>query len=320
MSDPSGSPHDGEWRHHLVHAELSDLIIDYDAETGQRRPVRVDDVVALLEGAGHWRSVRLARRLPTRGEFFDEDGVDGILLRSHLELQRLAEEIRLGQHVARLLLALRNTLDVERFVVVDVGCGLGYVIRHLAESGALGPEAELIGVDYNRSLLGAAQRLAELESLPCRFIRGNAFDLDLDATVFISSGVIHHFAATELADFFARQRAVGAQAVMHFDVAPSRLSPIGAWLFHWARMREPLARHDGVRSALRAHLDDTLVGAIRDGVPEWTPMLFDATTDRPPWLNVMRPIIGMDPAKVERFRDQLGPLGDRLRVVTRSPS
>lgn len=310
----SATSEPGEWRHHLEHAELSDLIIDYDGETGDRRPVPVDHVIELLEGAGHRRSARLARRLPTRGDFFDEDGVDGILLRSHLELQRLAEEIRLGQHVARLLVALRDTLDVERFVVVDIGCGLGYVVRHLADSGALGPDAELIGVDYNRSLLGAAQRLAELESLPCRFIRGNAFDLDLDATVFISSGVIHHFEASELADFFARQRAAGAQAVMHFDVAPSRLSPIGAWLFHWARMREPLARHDGVRSALRAHLDDTLVDAVRSGVPEWAPLLFDATTDRPPWLNVMRPIIGMDPAKVDRFQSVLGPLAGRLRV------
>ncbi len=238
--------------------------------------------------------------------------MDGILLRSHLELQRLAEEIRLGQHVARLLLALRRTVQHSPFVVVDIGCGLGYIVRHLAESGVLGPDVELIGVDYNASLLGAAQRLGEMEDLPCRFVLGNAFELDVDATVFISSGVLHHIEADALAEFFALQNRAGTIGFMHFDVAPSRLSPIGAWIFHWARMREPLARHDGLRSALRAHSDAALVEQLRKGVAEWSPLIFDATHDRPPWLNVMRPVIGLRPDLVPSFRPALGSIADRL--------
>lgn len=301
--------------HHLRHAELSDLIIDYDVETGERRPVRVDGVVSVLLGAGHKRSARLAQRLPRRGEYFDEAGVDKVLLRSHLELQRFAEEIRLGQHVTRVLTAVKRTLAVDRFVVVDVGCGLGYVIRHLAESGALGSETELIGIDYNAGLLTAAARLAEMEGLPCRFEIGNAFELDLHATVFISTAAIHHFSVDGLATFFADQQAAGAQAVMHFDVPPTVLSPVGSWLFHRARMRQPLARHDGVRSTLRAHSDDVLGRQMQIGVPDWTAMLLDATNTRSPVINLMRPIMGMAPSHVERFRTELGKLGDRLTIV-----
>lgn len=305
-------------RHHLSHVELSDLIIDYDARTGERRAVRVGPVLDLLVQGGHRRSARIARRLPRRGDYFDEAGVDQILLSSHLELQRLSEEMRHGQHIARVLTALKKTLGVTPFVVVDVGCGLGYIIRHLAESGALGADTELIGVDYIATLLSAAARLAEIEQLPCRFELGNAFELDLQATVFISTATMHHFSQDGLAGFFALQQQAGAEAVMHFDIAPTWLAPIGAWMFHWARMRQPLARHDGVRSALRAHSDQVLVDQLRIGVPGWTPMLLDATSTRSPVINVLRPIIGMDSSKVESFRHALGPLVERLSVMSDS--
>lgn len=301
-------------RHHLRHAELSDFVIDYAPDTGERRPVLVEAVVEQLRAAGLRRSARIASRLPRRGRYFDEAGVDAILLRSHLELQRLAEEIRLGQRATALLKALKRALELDRFVLVDVGCGLGYLIRHLAESGVLGADTELIGVDYNARLIDAAQRLAEAENLPCRFVTGNAFELDVDASVFMSSGVVHHFGTDELADFFAHQHRAGARAVMHFDIAPTALTPLGAWVFHWARMREPLARHDGVRSALRAHTDADLVDGLRRGVPDWTPLVFDATAARPAILNVMRPVFGMAPEHAERFRNELGTLADRLTI------
>lgn len=64
--------------HHEFLPELSDYIIDFDHETGERIPVRVADVVDMLEAHGFRGSARLARRLPRRGEYFDEVEIDGV--------------------------------------------------------------------------------------------------------------------------------------------------------------------------------------------------------------------------------------------------
>ena len=291
------------------HPELSDLIVDF-APTG-RNPVRVADVTAALREGGHRRSAKLAQSIRTRGEYFDEADADAILLRSHLELQRLAEEIQHGDRVARLLQPLIDMTE-GAVTVVDVGCGLGFLVRWFAATHALGDRVRMIGVDFNETLLAGARSLADLENLDCEFIAGDAFELDVGATVFMSTGVVHHFTATELSTFFARQHRAGATACFHFDVAPTRITPFGAWLFHRARMREPLARHDGVRSALRAHGDGVLVDAMRAGAPEWTPLVFDAVGTRLAVLNVMRPVIGIQPGLVDVYERRLGRLARRL--------
>lgn len=290
--------------------ELSDIIVDFRAD-GSRHPVRVSDAIAKLGDAPFASSRRLAEQLPRTDEIFDAVGVDGVLLRSHLELQRLAEEIQHGERVARLLRPFLDLIEGPKRVV-DIGCGLGYLVRHFASTSSLGDNVEVIGFDFNQGLLGAAQRLAEIEDLDCRFVAGDAFELETEATLYISSGVIHHFSVPDLSEFFARQHATGAAGCFHFDVAPTWVTPLGAWVFHRARMREPLARHDGLRSALRAHADDDLLRAVQSGAPEWEAMLFDATGRRMAVLNVMRPVIGMNPELVGPYRHALGKLARRL--------
>ena len=297
--------------------ELSDLVVDFRAD-GTRHPVAVADVESALSAAGSRAGRRLLRRLPTTAHptdhasaLIDSAAIDGVLLRSHLELQRLAEEIQHGPRVARLLRPLLAMVPGPKRVV-DIGCGLGYLVRYFAHTGVLGSDVEVVGVDFNRSLLGAAERLAADEGLDCRFVAGDVFALDLPATVYLSSGVIHHFEAGDLAGFFARQVDAGAGACFHFDVAPTWLTPLGAWVFHQARMREPLARHDGVRSALRAHSDDVLVSTLSEGAPGWSAMLFDSVGRRMALLNVMRPVIGMRADLESGYRAGLGPLARRL--------
>ncbi len=290
--------------------ELSDVIVDFRAD-GSRRPVKVADASSALVDAPFSSSRRLLAQLPQSEGVFDDGGVDGVLLRSHLELQRLAEEVQHGHRVSRLVRPFLDLIDGPKRVV-DVGCGLGYLVRYFASTGSLGDDVEIIGFDFNQGLLRAASRLAEIEDLDCKFVVGDAFALDTPATVYLSSGVIHHFRGPDLPDFFARQHAAGAAACFHFDVAPTWLTPLGAWVFHRARMREPLARHDGVRSALRAHSDTDLLDAIASGAPGWVPLIFDATGRRLAVLNVMRPAIGMNPELVEPYKQSLGPLSRRL--------
>jgi SAM-dependent methyltransferase len=249
--------------------ELSDLIVDYDPVTLARRPVRRDAVLATLRACGASWAARIAAALPARDGVLDEAAVDATLVRSHLELQRLHEEFLMGLRVAELLRPLLSALRAAGapppLRVVDLGCGIGYVVRWLARRADLGADVELIGADYNGTLVGAARRLAAREGLRCSFVTGNALALAAPATVLISTGVLHHFRGAALAEVLRQQARSPAQAMLHFDIKPSPLAPLGSFIFHQARMREPLARHDGYLSALRAHPEEVLLAAAAAG-------------------------------------------------------
>jgi SAM-dependent methyltransferase len=194
--------------------------------------------------------------------------------------------------------------------VVDVGCGLGYVLRWLSLRGELGEDVELVGADFNRSLVEAAERAARAEGARCRFVVADAFALERSPAVFMSTGVVHHFRDQELVGFFRAQS--HALALLHFDIKPTWLSPIGAWIFHRARMREALSRHDGVHSALRAHPGEALLRAARAGAPGFEVALFDSKPALFPILRVLHAIVGLRGEHFAGFEAALGPLAARL--------
>ena len=241
----------------MHHLEISDLITDTDPAGGARLPVSRAAVVRRLVENGDRRAARIVAALPVGPDgVLDPVAVDRLMVGVHTELQRLSEELRIGERLAHVLgplfTAIRASGHAGPLRLVDVGCGLGYLVRWLAATGALGPDVELVGVDLDAALVNEADRLARVEGLACRFVHGNAFDLPEAATVFVSTGVLHHFRGPALAEFFRAQAASPALAFCHYDIAATRLAPIGAWVFHRARMRHPLGRHDGVASALRA--------------------------------------------------------------------
>ena len=113
-------------------------------------------------------------------------------------------------------------------VVGVVGAFLGgFVLRWLTAHEALGGDVELIGADYHPALIDEARRLAEAENLSCRFEVANAFRLKQPATVYISTGILHHFRGRELIDLFAQHNRPGTCAFMHFDFHQSALAPFG---------------------------------------------------------------------------------------------
>ncbi|MEO3973068.1 class I SAM-dependent methyltransferase [Streptomyces sp. CAU 1734] len=308
--------------------EITDLVIAHDPETRERLPVRRDEIVARLAAAGDRSGARIAARLPCDGDgVLDPGAVDRRLIAVHTELQRLSEELRVGERITELLgpilTAVRAADPGARLRVVDVGCGLGYLIRRLA-AGA-GPCArraarlpgpapavdfagvELIGVDHNAALVAEADRLARAENLPCRFVRGDAFALDEPATVHVSTGVLHHFRGPELDAFFTAQSAAatGAAAFCHYDIAATGLAAVGARVFHRARMRDPLGRHDGVVSARRAHDDATLLRAAAraEGM---VPLVYEPKGRSNPFCTTLRPVIGIRPELLPGLRAALG--------------
>lgn len=297
--------------------EVSDLIIGYDPGSGERLPVRRAEVVEQLQAAGDRRAAERVGRLPIDAQgTLDPAAVDELLVRMHTQLQRLWEELRqgdLGVGLLRpLLSAIRETTPgrTRTLRVVDVGSGLGYFVRWAAATGALGPGVELVGYELNTVLVAEAQRLAEAEGLTCRFEAADAFALPGGADVYVSWGVLHHLGAEQLPAFFAGQQA--ASGFLHWDPVPTYLAPLGAWVFHRARMRDPLARHDGVRSIQRAHADDVLLGAASAGAPAMATALHGLPDRRLPILDVIRPVLGVRPDLARPFRRALGPAADRL--------
>src|SRR5262249_51084782 len=128
-----------EWNRYR---EISDEIVRFDPGTLARLPVAKADAVAALEAVGDRTSAGYVRSLPDADGFLDDRAVDAALVQAHYEMQRIAEEFEHGQRVSELLRpvlsALRNAGVPPPFKVVDIGCGIGYVVRYLAARGKLG--------------------------------------------------------------------------------------------------------------------------------------------------------------------------------------
>jgi SAM-dependent methyltransferase len=280
-----------------------------------QRPVRAQEASARLRERGQTRAARYVEGLPAVDGILDQGVCNAILLRAHVELQRLHEEFLQADRVRQLLIPLLDALRAHGVAsplrVVDVGCGLGYVVRALAAHGRLGHGVELIGCDMNRTLIERARALADEESLGCEFHVANAFRLEQPAHVFVSTGVLHHFRGAALDAFFAGQRQ--AWAFLHHDMQPSWLSPIGSWIFHRARMREPLARHDGVVSAMRAHAATILVASARAQTGFTCAPFDEARSFASVILRPMHALVGTRPelwaSVVERMGVRRGRLG-----------
>jgi SAM-dependent methyltransferase len=303
--------------------EVSDVIIDYDAATLARRDVRKDTALAALAKSPSIAK-RLARSLSTTNDgHVVRSEVDGILIRSHLELQRLHEEFRIGPMIRDLL---RPLLDVAREAtgrksirIVDLGCGMGFIVRWLAANGELGADrgdVELIGADYNLALLDAAKHLAQEEKLPVRFVAANAFELDdAPADIVMSTGVLHHFRGASLDELFANHERSSAVAFLHADIRPSIFAPPGSWVFHQARMREPLAKFDGYWSAVRAHDAKTLRKAVATGAPSFALGMVDARTTLIALLRIFQVAIAVRRPHVDALANSYRHLGRRFEVV-----
>jgi 2-polyprenyl-3-methyl-5-hydroxy-6-metoxy-1,4-benzoquinol methylase len=298
--------------------EISDLVVNYDRETLQRLPVRRDKLLDQFAQLGMSRAKNIIASWPHHDGCLDNAFVDTILVRSHLELQRLSEEFQQGARVERLLVpvlaAFRASGVRPPYRVVDVGCGLGYVVRWLAHARTLGEDVELLGCDYNARLIQEAEILAKRESLRCSFAVTNAFRLDEPATIYMSTGVVHHFRGPDFETFLAEQSTTGACGYLHSDIKASWLAPLGSWMFHVARMRQPLAQHDGVLSAQRAHPTAFLANSARRASPDFWVGVFDGKPQWLPILHVMQTLMGLRLNLADSVLHHLGPLASRVEV------
>lgn len=290
--------------------EISDAIVSFDPITLQRKPVKKADVLARFKALGNHEAVRIVREIPEHDGVLDRAAVDKLLITSHCELQRMSEEFQHGRRVAELLNpilnALRHSSVATPIRIVDIGCGTGFVIRWLAANGSLG-DVELIGVDFNVALINEAERLAGIEKLSCKFAVANAFRLEQPAAIFISTGILHHFRNDDLSYLLKQHCRPATCAFVHFDFHSSPMAPLGSWLFHAVRMREPLAKHDGVLSAARAHKSHYLLETTRSAAPEFVSAIYGTQLWRMPVPRVFHSLVGIRPEFHKAFISNMGP-------------
>ncbi|MBI3650775.1 MAG: class I SAM-dependent methyltransferase [Acidobacteria bacterium] len=289
--------------------EISDAIISFDPITLERKPVLKSDVIAEFVSLNNQRAVRIIEKIPEREGVLEADAVDQLLITTHCEMQRISEEFQHGQRVAELLQPLLRALrsgGETSIRIVDIGCGTGFIVRWLSAQAMLGDDVEIIGADYNAALIKEAKRLAELEHLACSFVEANAFRLDHPAAIYISTGILHHFRGQELIELLKQHNRQETLAFVHFDFHPSPLAPIGSWLFHAVRMRQPLAKHDGVLSAIRAHKSRDLLEAAKVAAPEFISTIYGTQLWGLPIPRVFHALVGLRSAYRERFLQYMG--------------
>jgi SAM-dependent methyltransferase len=297
--------------------EITDLIVRHDPRTLERLPVRKQDVLDVFANFQNRQALRAIETLPAPDGVLDAREIDRLFVTVHWEMQRLSEEFYHGPRVYNVIRAVIATIRAGGFSgplrVVDVGCGIGYNIRWLAARTPLASQGvELTGVDLNSALIKEANRLSTAETLPCRFLHGDAFSADHSGQIYLSTGVIHHFRGEALLDFLRHHQRPETHAYLHFDFQPWFLAPYGSWFFHFLRMRTRLARHDGVLSAARAHTADTLVQAARTAAPEFASGIYGARIWNTPAPRVFHTLIGVRRAILPGLQQQFGRLASRL--------
>ncbi len=288
-------------------AEISDLIIRYDPTTGARIPICQVDVLKRCDSR-YARSI--IEKIPHSKGFLCNDAVDKLLIQSHGELQRLWEEFFHAQRVSKVIKAIVGALRAsgvtKKIRLVDVGCGIGYMLRWLATHHVLIDDITFIGVDYNEALIGQAQKLAKLEGdLSVSFQVANAFELEEPADIFISSGVLHHCRKDGLRQFFQAQSECQPMAFAHFDPQYSWATPIGSFMFHFSRMRTPLARYDGWLSAVRAHSGATLERSVEQTMSQLTLFRYHPPVPWFPLIRTMTGVMGISPNAASEFEKLL---------------
>jgi len=291
--------------------EITDLIIQHDPTTLARLSVRKETVVSVFSAFRNRKALRSIAALPDHSGVLDNRAVDRLIIATHWEMQRLAEEFYHGDRVWDLLRRIVRTVRAsgvrDRLRVIDVGCGIGYTARWLAAHVPVEELGlEIVGMDLNSTLIREASRLAAAERLPCRFIQGDAFSPRHAGHIYLSTGVVHHFRGESLSEFLRCHEQRGTVAFLHYDFQPSLLAPYGSWFFHYLRMRTSVARHDGVLSAARAHDAQTLTQAARSSVPGFASGIYGSRIWKTRLPRVFHTLVGIRRPLVEEFRRQLG--------------
>jgi hypothetical protein len=126
---------------------------------------------------------------------------------------------------------------------------------------------------------------------------------------------LHHFRGDDLVHIFAEHERSAARAFVHLDIRPSWVASLGSWVFHQARMREPLAVFDGYWSAVRAHTSGTLCGAAGRGAPSFALATIDERFTLRSLVQIMQGVVGVRREHADELHAAYAHFGARMERV-----
>ncbi len=137
-------------------------------------------------------------------------------------------------------------------LILDVGCGDGYLLRQLhALASREGLTLELAGCDFSLSAIKIARKAAENANIPIEFYhfdvtRNNGFPIQAD--VVFCSLFLHHFSETEVIQIMQAMDAAAKKFVLIHDLRRTRLGYVMCWIGVHLFSRSTVVHTDGLRS------------------------------------------------------------------------
>lgn len=176
----------------------------------------------------------------------------------------LADVARLNIMFGGRALTLRHVRELacalpagRRLTVLDVGTGGGDIPRALVRwARSEGRPVSVIALDRDHTTARIVRR--DAGAYPeIMVVEGDAVDLpvrDGAVDVVISTLTLHHFDEAEAARHLAEMDRAAGRGIVVNDLARSRTARALVWLVTRLFTRNPMSRHDGPLSVLRAYV------------------------------------------------------------------
>ncbi|MFN8541332.1 MAG: methyltransferase domain-containing protein [Thermomicrobiales bacterium] len=191
-------------------------------------------------------------------ELLDDLAMDPAALAGNLrDIRRFNRFLRWDAAVAREVARLfRASAPAQGPAILDVGCGSGDITLAVATRLRRdGHAPRLTCADLHRPILVAARRHIGAAT-PCDYLCADGLRLPLpDRAVDLAlcSSTLHHFPPAEAAHLLRELARVARRAVVVSDLARGWPTYLGARALTAVATHNPVTRHDGVASALRAY-------------------------------------------------------------------
>jgi 2-polyprenyl-3-methyl-5-hydroxy-6-metoxy-1,4-benzoquinol methylase len=193
----------------------------------------------------------------TTPELMDDPSLPEVDL--HLALKDLATVNKYlgGNHIT--IIALEDLISAhpekKKWNIVDVGCGDGEVLRHIAKHFKYSAvDISFYGVDINdKSIDSAREKSKDFDNLS--FSRQNILTIDdttFECDVIICTLTMHHFSDEQLLVFMEKFKKLASIGIIVNDLQRSKIAYRLFQLFSGIFMKSKIAKYDGRVSIARS--------------------------------------------------------------------